>query len=455
MGDRLEFPKNFVWGTATAGHQIEGHNSASDWWVFEHEGKIHDGTVSGRCMDYWNKYDEDHALMNKLGYPAFRLGIEWAKVEPRDGHFDPQAIERYRAILQSLKDRNIRICLTLYHWVLPLWFAAKGGWTNPAAADRFMKFVELIVDELGEYPEWWVTLNEPLVPALAGYLGGEFPPEKKSFKLYGEVTGRLLECHARAYQLIHRKAPPAPGGTRPLAGIAQAYQWIEPWGSDGLPGMAEKVAARVFRHGSFAGWDESVVSGRAQFPFGSREIPNLQNSYDFCGVNYYFRMSLKFDPSKTDMAMMDTATMPDGIEKTEMGWQIYPPGFHKILMETWNRFRKPIYITENGIADSADKVRPRYLLWHLRQLHRAIQDGADIRGYFHWSFMDNFEWKEGFCKQFGLVAVDHTDPALARRPRRSAELFSAIIAENAITEDLVREYAPEALDGVFGDQWME
>ena len=145
MSNKLTFPYNFVWGTATAGHQIEGHNNTSDWWVFEHEGKILYGTVSGRCMDYWNRYEQDHALMNTLGYPAFRLGIEWARVEPREGQFDAEAIEHYRAILRNLKERNIRICLTLYHWVLPLWFAARGGWTRPDAADRFMRFVEHVV----------------------------------------------------------------------------------------------------------------------------------------------------------------------------------------------------------------------------------------------------------------------------------------------------------------------
>ncbi|HOX29280.1 MAG TPA: family 1 glycosylhydrolase, partial [bacterium] len=203
-GERLEFPKGFVWGTSTAGHQIEGHNSHSDWWRFEHEGKIKDGTVSGKCMDYWNRYEEDHDLMTTLGYKAFRLGIEWAKIEPDDGRIDRAAIERYKKILQSLRDHNLQICLTLYHWVLPLWFADKGGWLWEDAVARFMKFTEIAVNEFAEFPDLWVTLNEPLVPAAAGYLAGEFPPEKKSIKFYGKVTGKLLRAHALNYELIHK-----------------------------------------------------------------------------------------------------------------------------------------------------------------------------------------------------------------------------------------------------------
>lgn len=454
MGSKLEFPKGFIWGTSTAGHQVEGHNAASDWWAFEHEGKINDGTVSGRSTDYWNRFQEDHALMKELGLQSFRLGIEWAKIEPQEGKFDRGALERYKDILESLKSNGISICLTMYHWVLPLWFATGGGWTRKDAVDKFMRYCEFVVPEIAGYPLLWVTLNEPLVPSLGGYLAGYFPPEKKSLRLYAKVTGTLLEAHARSARLIHEAAPPAPGATRAAVSSATAYQWIEPFGSGGFAGFLEQTATRFFRFGSFEGWDKSVATGRAKWPFGNNEeVADLFGSYDYAGVNYYTRQSLKFDASKLDRAFMDIEAAPEGIETTEMGWQIYPPGFHKILMQVWNTFRKPIYITENGIADAADSKRPTYLLEHLAQTHRAIADGADIRGYYQWSFIDNFEWREGFEKKFGLVACDHTDPALTRRPRKSAHMFSEIIRENAITEEIVDKYAPRAMDGVFGDKW--
>jgi beta-glucosidase len=451
--NRLVFPKGFVWGTSTAGHQVEGHNDKSDWWKFEQEGKIKDGTRSGKSVDYWNRYEEDHDLMVKLGYQAFRLGIEWAKFEPEDGKFDDVAIERYRKILQSLRAHNLKICLTIYHWVLPLWFAESGGWERPDAVERFVRYAERIVKELGEYPDLWVTLNEPMVPAIAGYLGGEFPPEMKSFGAYGRVTGKLLHAHVKTYEMIHNAVGKGPDGGPSKAGVATAYQWIEPWGSPGLTGVYEKFIARIFAFGSFRGWDNAVASGYIPFPFGREHLAGLKDSYDFCGVNYYFRSSLKSNRSFKDRAYVDMEAIPPGIEKTQMGWQNYPPGFYKTLMEVWSKFKKPIYITENGIADDADAMRPKYLLEHLSQVQRAISEGADIRGYYQWSYIDNFEWKEGFSKKFGLIACDHADPELKRVPRPSAYMYSEIIKQNAITDDIVSKYSPDARDGVFGNKW--
>jgi beta-glucosidase len=450
----LRFPEGFIWGTSTAGHQVEGHNDKSDWWKFEHEGKIKDGTVSGAGVDYWNRYEEDHELMAKLGCRLFRLGLEWAKIEPEDGRFDMKAVEHYRKILQSLRGHKIQICLTIYHWVLPLWFAESGGWLRPDAVDRFMKYAELVVKEFGEFPDLWVTLNEPCVPAMAGYLAGEFPPEKKSLSLYLRVMKTFLQAHARCYPLIKKNVKSAPDGSATKVGVATAYQWIEGWGSRGAAGALENFMAKVFTNGSFLGWDEAVVTGRAPWYFGGGgEIPGLKDSCDYCGVNYYMRNSLKFDRTKAGQAFMDIDAIPPGIEKTQMGWQIYPPGFYKTLMRVWETFGKPIYITENGIADDTDAQRPAYLLEHLAQAHRAIQSGADVRGYFQWSFIDNFEWKEGFSMKFGLVACDHKDPLLKRNPRPSARMYSEIIKENAITEDIVKKYAPNATGGVFGDKW--
>lgn len=450
---RLQFPNDFLWGTATAGHQVEGHNYKSDWWRFEQAGKILDGTKSGASADYWNRYDEDHDLMKQLGLQCFRLGVEWAKIEPEDGHFDLAAVKRYRQILQSLRDHGIKICLTIYHWVIPQWFADQGGWESPTAVDRFARYAEFVVKELGEFPDLWVTLNEPMVPALAGYLAGLFPPEKKSMPAYFRVTNRLLHAHDRTYALIHKHAPKAPDGRSAKAGVATAYQQIEAWGSPGLVWFYEMLIARVFTFGSFGAWDSAMKTGTIPFPFGGETLPNLRGSLDFCGVNYYMRQSIKFDPSRTDQALVDFEAIPDGIDQTQMGWQVYPPGFHKVLMRVWNTFRKPIYITENGIADDTDSVRPTYTLEHLAQVHRAIADGADVRGYLHWSFVDNFEWKEGFSKQFGLVACDHKDPELKRVPRPSAHMYSEIIRENAITPEIVEKYAPKAVDGVFGHKW--
>ena len=457
MKKEIIFPKGFLWGTASAGHQVEGGNEKSDWWKFESEGKVYDGTVSGKAVDYRNRYEEDHEMMAKLGYQAFRLGIEWARVEPEDGVFDMKAVRHYEKILRSLRKHNIKICLTLYHWVLPLWFAEKGGWEHPEAADRFMAFCELIIKELGEYPDLWVTLNEPNVPAAAGCLAGVFPPEKKSFASFCKVSNTLLKSHARCYRLIHDIVPKGPDGWPSKVGVANAYQHVAPFGTPGLAGAYEKALSPVLAYGSFKAWDYSVATGWIVPPFGLEHVPGLKDSYDYCGVNYYTRMSLKFDAAKTDDMLIDIHGIQPGIEMNQMGWENYPPGFFHTLKFVWNTFKKPIYITENGCADPQrdDIDRRRYLLEHMAQIARALDAGIDVRGYFQWSFTDNFEWREGFIKKLGLIECDYADPELKRIPRVSAAMYADIVKKNGITTKLLEKYAPDCADGVFGDKWMD
>lgn len=431
----LKFPEGFLWGTSTSGHQIEGYNYNSDWWEFEQQGKIYDGTKSEKAVDYWNRYEEDHRLMKELGYQAFRLGIEWAKIEPEEGKYDKSAIEHYRKILQSLKDSQIKICLTVYHWVLPLWVAKKGGWENEKIVDWFAEYTKVVVSEFGEYPDLWVTLNEPLVPATAGYLAGEFPPEKKSLPLFFKVVERELKAHAKAYEIIHNTVKEA------KVGIAQAYQWIEPWGSKYFKGIWEKIMTKIFRIGSYEAWDNAIITGNLKFPaMKPITISGLKDSYDYSGINYYTRMSLKFDIKKKEQAFIDFESIPEGIEKTQMGWQIYPEGFYKIIKYNWEKFKKPIYILENGIADPEDIQRPKYIISHISEMHRAIQEGCDVKGYFHWSFIDNFEWRKGFAMKFGLIECDYSDPELKRKPRKSAYLYSEIIKNNGITPEIIKKY---------------
>lgn len=450
-GDSLNFPDNFIWGTSSSGHQIEGLNEFSDWWAWEQEGLIEDGTVSGRAMDYWNRHEEDHALMAKLAYKGFRLGIEWARVEPQKGRFDVVAIEHYRHILQSLRTHGFKICLTLHHWVLPLWVAEQGGWENPDTVHQFLRYAKFVIGELGAFPDYWVTLNEPMVPALLGSLLGYFPPHRRSLGAYRAVSRAYLSAHAETYHLIHKMRPLAPDGTRTMVGVAMAYPWIEPWNSRGPAGWYERLAAFLARRAAYGAWDHTICSGEPHWIHGGQAIAGIQNSYDYCGINYYTRMTLKCDPSKRDQLWLDeTQTLP-GVDVTQMGWQIYPEGLYRTIRQVWDRFKKPIIITENGIADDTDLQRPHYLVEHIAQVHRAIQEGIPVLGYFHWSFIDNFEWREGFAKRFGLVAVRHDDPDLVRAPRPSAYLYSEIAQKNALTRDTLETYAPQSVVKIFGD----
>jgi len=448
--DRLLFPLGFIWGTSSAGHQVEGGNEHSDWWAWEKAGLIEDGTVSGRAMDYWNRHEEDHALMAQLNYNGFRLGIEWARVEPKQDRFDQEVIAHYRGILQSLRNHGFKICLTLHHWVLPQWVAEQGDWLNPKTVDHFLRYVEVVVAALGAFPDYWVTLNEPMVPAIMGNFLSRFPPQRHSFKAYRTVAHAYLQAHAGAYRIIHQIQPNAPDGTPSRVGVAMAYPRIEPWESAGLAGIYERFAAFICRRAATQGWDHTIRTGRPHWIHGGRTIPGIRGSYDYCGINYYMRVSLKYNRRRLDQYRIDDTQAPPGVDITQMGWQIYPEGLYHTIRDAWHRFGKPILVTENGIADDTDAQRPRYIIEHLAQVHRAIREGIPVVGYYHWSFVDNFEWREGFSKRFGLIAVRHDDPELMRVPRPSAHLYSAIARENAITLEMVQAYAPESIAVVFG-----
>jgi len=450
MTERLTFPEGFIWGTSSAGHQVEGGNEYSDWWAWEKEGLIADGTVSGRAMDYWNRHEEDHALMAQLDYNGFRLGIEWARVEPRRDAFDLDVIEHYRHILQSLRTFGFKICLTLHHWVLPQWVAKQNDWHNPDTVARFLRYTKVVVDALGAYPDYWVTLNEPMVPAILGNFLGRLPPHRHSVRAYRTVARAYLQAHAGAYRIIHEARPFAPDGSPTKVGVAMAYPFIEPWGSRGPAGWCERFAAFVCRRAATWGWDHTIRTGHPHWIHGGPAVPGIRGTYDYCGINYYMRVSLKYDRRRRDQYRIDDTQTPPSVAVTQMGWQIYPEGLYRTIRAVWKRFGKPILITENGIADDTDAQRPRYIIEHLAQVHRAIREGIPVVGYYHWSFVDNFEWQEGFAKRFGLIAVRHDDPELKRVPRPSAHLYSDIARTNALTRDMVETYAPESVAAVFG-----
>jgi beta-glucosidase len=289
-----------------------------------------------------------------------------------------------------------------------------------------------------------------MVPAVMGNLLGHFPPQRHSIKAYRTVSRSLLRAHAGTYHLIHKMQPLAPDGTLSKVGVAMAYPWIEPWNSPGLASWYERFAVFIARRLASVGWDYTIQTGKPHWIHGGPAIPGIQNSYDYCGINYYTRASLKADRRKCGHYWIDDTQAPEGIKVTQMGWQIYPEGLYRTLRAVWKRFGKPILITENGIADDTDDQRPCYIVEHLAQVHRALQEGIPILGYFHWSFLDNFEWREGFAKRFGLVSVRHDDPDLTRTPRRSAYLYSEIAQKNALTKEIVEVYAPQAVATVFG-----
>jgi beta-glucosidase len=442
FNDQLSFPQGFLWGTATSSHQVEGNNTNNDWWAFEQQpGAIWHGDRSGLACDWWRNAERDFDLMAGMGHNAHRLSVEWSRIEPEKGTFDPAAIVRYRQMLTGLRKRGIEPMVTLFHFTTPLWLAREGGWSNPAVVGHFRRFVRHTVDQLGGLVTLWCPINEPGIYATLGYLFAEHAPGVRSWRLCFRVLGHLLQAHAAAYRVIHELHGSAQVG---LAKAMQVFDALEPtdWASVRL--------ARLFDH-LFNGLVlRAVDDGRLRFPLGlgiRRHAP-LVDSLDFLGINYYSRQRVSL--RKRGGGRLSVLGRTPGAEVSDSGRrgpysEIYPIGLYRVLKRV-AAMGKPIYVTENGLPDADDDQRPSFLLSHLSQMQRAMAEGVDVRGYYHWTLVDNFEWAEGWALRFGLVALDVETQT--RIPRPSASLYTDIIRANAITREMVRAYAPESLGDI-------
>lgn len=415
----LTFPKDFLWGSATSSFQVEGNNTNSDWWDWEQKNKPYD-MRSGVADDQYNLYEQDFTLAKKLGQNAHRLSIEWARIEPTEGVFDQNEIDHYKKVLKSLKEKNMTVMLTLWHFTNPIWFAEKGGWENSKASDYFARFVEKIVPELKNDVDLWITLNEPGVYAFMSYLGGDdtgrWPPAKNSKVAAVKVSWNLARAHKKAYKIIHEIIPHA------KVGIAQNVSSFQPFHKHSI---IEMVAVGI----------SDIVTNHSFY--------YLTNGYhDFLGINYYFHRRYNGENSLIP-EVIDPQTQKQ--EVSDLGWEIYPEGLFDVLADLSDGI--PIYITEAGIASTNDDRRTRFLIQYIQEVYRAIQAGIKIKGFFYWSLIDNFEWHRGFDPRFGLVEVDYEllrtsssskSKSQTRTPRPSAYVYKEIIEHNGIPHALLK-----------------
>jgi len=334
-------------------------------------------------------------MAKNLNCGAFRLSIEWARIEPKEGEFSYSEIEHYREVLMSLKERNLKVVLTLWHFTNPMWLVHEGGWSKKKSIDYFARYVEFVVRELGDLVDFWVTINEPTVHILNGYFKGNFPPNKHNLFLAVKTFLNLVKAHRKAYDVIRKYYLKANIGFTHLGdNFEPARAWFFP----------EVFLAWFF---NFLGNNLFLIM--------------VHGHTDYIGLDYYFHNRVVWYPPFIKNINK---------EVSDRGWEIYPKGIYNIL-KALRRFKRPIYIMENGIADAADTKRAKFIADHLRYVHKAIEEGEDIRGYFYWSLMDNFEWEEGFTKKFGLYAVDRE--TFARTPRPSAAVYAEICKNNGIS----------------------
>jgi beta-glucosidase len=435
----FSFPPGFLWGTATASHQVEGDNHLNDFWAWEMEpGRIAGGHRSGKACDWWGgRWREDLDLAANAGQNAHRLSVEWSRIEPTPGKIDQDALAAYREILDGARRRGLRPMVSLHHFTNPRWLLERGGWRDPDIPGLFERYVEASVQALGDLVDDWVTINEPNVYAFAAYTVGAFPPGVRNLSWAMDVMGQMIRAHARAYAVIHRLRPAARVGiAHHVRGIRPAHRW-----------NPLEAASAALRHSVFnEAVPRAVVDGWLRLPGRRYRIPEAAGTQDFFGLNYYTAEIVEAD-LRRPLELFGRSAYPRSADLSPSGFIANAPdGFWRAL--TWARgFRLPILVTENGIEDDTDRVRPRYLAAHLRQLWRAANFNWQIEGYYHWTLVDNFEWERGWTQRFGLWALDTETQARVRRP--SAGFYEDVCRHNALSSEAVAQYAPEVLEDLF------
>ncbi|HJS99288.1 MAG TPA: family 1 glycosylhydrolase [Terriglobales bacterium] len=431
----LTFPPGFLWGVSTAAYQVEGGHSDSQWHAWEAAGRIKSGDRRGLACNWWQDEEPDFDLARGLGLNALRLSVEWSRLEPRKGEWNGQAAERYRAMLSALRQRGIQPFVCLHHFSHPLWLEQKGGFLCPQAEELFERFARRMVEALGDLCQDWVTFNEPNVYAALGYVLGEFPPGRKGELLNAiRVMSSMGRAHARAYRAIHRAQP------RARVGWAHNYVVFEPARPGGkLDRVVASLAGELFNN-SFL---RVVEEGRLAFPLSLADgnLAQARGTCDFVGLNVYSRFHVAFDAGYGSQLFGRLFVPPDAPQGDHGVDNPYGEAYPQALrsaVERASRLKKPVYILENGVPDARDCIRPWLIVNAVKELHGLINEGRDIRGYFHWTLTDNFEWSEGWKLRFGLYALD--PQTQQRTARGSAELYKSIVRQSALTPDLLERY---------------
>ncbi len=433
------FPRNFLWGTATSSHQVEGDNTNNDWWLWESEGgRIAKGHRSDKACGWWDgRWKEDLDRAAESGQNAHRLSIEWSRIEPSPGQWDEDALDGYREIIKGAIKRGLTPMVTLHHFTNPMWMAEQGGWLAEEIVDWFERYVRRVVGDLSDLVKLWVTINEPNVYAYEGYLAGLFPPGEGSMRKTYRVMRNMVLAHAAAYHAIHEIQPEAEvgfahhyRGMRPANPKSPLDRWIAGYRSRAFNDLVPRAAS----------------IGRLHF-LGKREsVPQAAGTQDFFGLNYYTQEHVAFD-LRNPGELFGRGFFPPDADLSPTGFIANVPEGMWVALNWARAYGLPIYITENGVEDDEDSVRPRYLASHIRQVWRAVNFNWRVRGYFWWSLVDNFEWERGWTQRFGLWELDVKTQE--RRKRSSADLYAEICKANGLSTEMVARFAPEAFGEIF------
>ncbi len=399
--NELNFPPNFLWGCSTSAHQIEGGltNDWSEWEKSHHrleelknQNKNPLDYISGQAANSFLDNNADIVCMKELGLNAYRFSVDWSRIEPQPGIFDETALNYYLNFIKSLRAHGIEPFVTLWHWPVPLWIRDIGGWESPKIVEYFNRFVKKTAGHLNTEVNFWITLNEPMVYSGNSYMVGIWPPQKKNFISYYKVIKKLIKAHRLAFDTLKEI------DSDNKVGIAKHNIYFEAFGN--------KLINRILKF--FADWW-----------INERFLKAIDDKQDFIGLNYYFHNKINYGFSRQH----------EYEKKSDLNWGLHPEGIYYLLKDL-KKYNKPIYITENGLADRGDQHRSWYINEILKNVHHAIKEGTDVKGYFHWSLIDNFEWAEGFHPKFGLYEVDYKNFDRIARP--SAQFYQDVCKNNRI-----------------------
>ncbi len=405
------FPEQFFWGASTASHQVEGGNKnqwtawelanakelaqtahqrigwLANWREVREKAEQPENYISGRGVEHYKRYEEDFDIVKQLNLNSFRFGIEWARLEPEEGKWDSAAFDHYRRYIKQLRKRGIEPFMNLWHWTHPVWFDEKGGFEKQENLVYFERFVQKVAEELLDDVTYIITINEPNVYATFSYLTGEWPPEKTGKWQFLKVYWNLTRAHRRAYKVLKTVKPGLQiGVAAQLANIQAKHPHS----------LLDRFSTKWMRY--FWNW---------------WFLNRVKRHQDFVGFNYYFTDYYR------GMIKRDNPSVP----LNDLGWYMEPEGLYPLLLRVWSHYKKPIIITENGVADSVDQYRQWWIEETIVAMERALSQGVEVHGYLHWSLLDNFEWKYGWWPKFGLVEVDREN-GMKRHIRPSAKWFA-------------------------------
>lgn len=416
------FPGDFLWGASTSSHQVEGNNH-NQWSVWELENAVDlaksaqkrlsqlpewpavkalaedpDNYISGAGVEHYDRFEADFSLAKDLNLNAMRFSVEWSRLEPEAGKWDEGAIEHYRRYIKSLKKRGLEPILNIWHWTNPLWFERQGAFKKRSNIKYFTRFVKKLMDEYGDDLRYIIVINEPNVYASFGYLVPDsasrhrWPPAEANAVSFMKVCFNLIRAHKQAYKVIKRH------NKKLQVGIAIQLANIQAKDPHQLP---DEMSTKIMRY--FWNW---------------WFLNRIKSHQDFIGINYYF--TDYYD----QLFLRKSPTVP----LSDVGWYMEPEGLFPVLMRAWAHFKKPILITENGVADAQDQYRQWWIEETIVAMERAMSEGVVIKGYFHWSLLDNFEWAMGWWPKFGLISVDR-EHGMKRTVRQSAKWYAKKIRE--------------------------